>query len=413
MSFLSTAGTRNMSDSGGSAAMHSRAAVRAPDRGRTLAAAPPHVLHVFATFCAAGSQVRTAALVNAFGEAYRHTFVVCDGRTEAVALLDPGVQFELAPLPRVEGPLGMLRAMRQVLAQHAPDLLLTYNWGTMDAVLAARSLRLRHHIHHEDGFNIDEAKRLKARRNFTRRVALRSTDLFVPSRTLEQIARRKWRLPRVHFIPNGVDATRFAADPVQGAAFRASLGIPADALVIGSIGHLRAVKNFPRLVRAAAAIDPRAVGGRAVHLVLVGEGEQRATIEAAAARCAPPGGKVHLPGHIVDLKGAYSAFDVFTLTSDSEQQPVSLLEAMSAGCAVAATDVGDIRLSLPSEARGQCVPLGPHVEAGLAEAFARLLGDDALRARLGEVGRRHVQHEFSLERMQDAHAKLWRAALAR
>ena len=383
---------------------------------------PPHLLHVFSTFCAAGPQVRTAGLVNYYGLDFRHTFVACDGRTEATELLDRGVSYDVAHVSRAEGPLGGVRAMRELLLETRPDLLLTYNWGAMDAVLAARSLRLYRHLHHEDGFNSDEATRLKARRNFTRRVALRRVDIVVPSRTLEQIARRKWRLPRVHFIPNGVDVTRFRAPDQDGArgggggaAFRAELGIPPEALVIGSVGHLRPVKNYPRLVRVASALDPRAFGGRPLHVVIVGEGNERPAIEAIAAAVASAGRssvRVHLPGHRADLAGAYAAFDVFTLTSDSEQQPVSLLEAMAAGRAVAATDVGDVRATLPEVARRFVVPLGPAVEQNLADAFTRLLADDGARAALGRAAVDHVIREFSLERMADAHGALWRAALA-
>jgi glycosyltransferase involved in cell wall biosynthesis len=380
---------------------------------------PPHLLHVFSTFCAAGPQVRTAGLVNYYGLDFRHTFVACDGRTEATELLDEGVSYDVAHVTRAEGPLGGLRAMRQLLVETRPDLLLTYNWGAMDAVLAARSQRLhgrlRGHLHHEDGFNSDEATRLKARRNFTRRVALRRVDVVVPSRTLEQIARRTWRLPRVHFVPNGVDVARFRAVDTRGAAFRAELGIPPEALVIGSVGHLRPVKNFPRLVRAAAALDPRACGGRPLHVVIVGEGGERPAIEATAAAVAAAGRsplRVHLPGHRADLSSVYPAFDVFTLTSDSEQQPVSLLEAMAAGRAVAATDVGDIRATLPEVARRYVVPLGPSVEHDLADALTRLLADGTERAALGRAALDHVTSEFSLERMASAHGALWRATLA-
>ncbi|MEZ6013648.1 MAG: glycosyltransferase [Planctomycetota bacterium] len=380
-----------------------------------MAQSVPHLLHVFTTFCAAGSQVRTTQLMNRFGARYRHTVIARDGRTEATALLAEDVPCEVMELPRLEGPLAGVRAMREALEAARPDLLMTYNWGTMDAVLAARSVRLARHVHHEDGFNADEAARLKGRRNFTRRVTLRRTDVIVPSRTLERIARRRWRLPRVHFIANGVAIERFGYDQARGAAFRAELGIPAEALVVGSVGHLRGVKCFPRLVRAAAAIDPAGLGGRPVHLVIVGEGEERGAIEAAAARSRPPGGAVHLPGHKQDLAGAYSAFDVFTLTSDSEQQPVSLLEAMAAGRPVVATDVGDIAATLPAAGRDGIVPLGTGaaVEEALGRALTRLLADPDLRARMGAAGRAHVAQEYDPDRMAVAHEAIWRGALAR
>ena len=372
----------------------------------------PHLLHVFPTFCAAGPQVRTAALMGGFKGAYRHTVVALDGRTEAADLVPESVSLELAQPPAVEGPLGGVRGIRRLIVAEKPDLLLTYNWGAMDAVLAARSVGQRRLVHHEDGFNADEAERLKARRNFTRRIALRRTDIVVPSRTLERIARRTWRLPRVNFIPNGVDTGRFARDPVAGAAFRAELGIDPEALIVGAVGHLRPVKNLTRLVRAAARIDGSAVG-RPVHLVLIGEGPTRGEIESTAAQLRPPGGDVHLTGHLTDLVPAFSAFDVFSLSSDSEQQPVSLLEALSTGCPVAATDVGDVKSSLPEEAQAQVVPLGRECIPALGAALTRLLVDPPLRERLAAAGVQHAQQHYSLQAMLDGYQRVWQAALAR
>ena len=168
----------------------------------------------------------------------------------------------------------------------------------------------------------------------------------------------------------------------------------------------------PPLLRGHLA--PEALRGRPLHVLLVGEGAERPRIEAEAARVSlPHGGRVHLAGHRTDLAAFYSAFDVFTLTSDSEQQPVSLLEAMATGAPVAATDVGDIAASLPPEARRFTVPLGPETDGALARTYGELLADAELREELSTAGRAHVVKEFSLERMAKAYEALWRGALGR
>lgn len=370
--------------------------------------APRHLLHVFSTFCAAGPQVRTALLMRAFGDRFRHTVVACDGRTEA-ADLAPGVDLRLREFQPVDGPMGAVRFGRRLLDEEKPDLLLTYNWGAMDAVLAARTARFRRHVHHEDGFNADEAERLKGRRNWTRRVSLFGRDLIVPSAGLETIARRTWRLSRVHFIPNGIDAAAFARDAEAGAAFRREHGIPEDAFAIGAVGHLRPVKNFGRLIRAAAGAPwPE---GRRPHLVIVGGGPEEDALRAEAARHDTI--DVTFTGHIAGLAPAYSAFDVFTLSSNSEQQPVSLLEAMAAGCPVAATDVGDIAATLPPEARVHVVPLGTQVEQHLGQALARLAADPERAATLAALGLERVQRDFSLDAMVSGYRKVFETAMAR
>lgn len=373
-----------------------------------MSGAPRHLLHVFSTFCAAGPQVRTALLMRAFGAGFRHTVVACDGRTEASELAG-GVDLRLRSFEPVPGPMGAVRFFRRLLDEEQPDLLLTYNWGAMDAVLAARTSRLRRHVHHEDGFNADEAQGLKGRRNWTRRFTLFGRDLIVPSSKLETIAKRTWRLSRVHLIPNGIDADRFDHDTAAGAAFRAAHGVPEGAFVVGAVGHLRPVKNFARLIRAAAGA-PWPEGCRP-HLLIVGAGPEETALRAAADRHDELG--VTFTGHLEDLRPAYSAMDAFALSSDSEQQPVSLLEAMAAGRPVAATDVGDIAATLPPEARVGVVPLGHAVEVHLGGALAALAEDPARAAALGAAERARVAADFSLDAMVEQYRDVFETAMAR
>ena len=264
---------------------------------------------------------------------------------------------------------------------------------------------MRRLVHHEDGFNIDEAQRLKLRRNWTRRLALAGVDVIVPSRQLERIGHDKWGLRRLHFIPNGIAASSFSRDPLLGAAFRESLGIPADATVIGTVGHLRKVKNFGRLLRAVAA-----AGVSPIHLVLVGDGEERERLEKISAAI---GGLVHFAGHLRDLRPAYSAFDIFALSSDSEQQPVSLLEAMAAGLPVCATDVGDIKATLPESQHEFICPLGPSVEAAMADGLSRLVRDPGRRSVLGAENLQHVEEYYCETAMLGAYEKVYTGAQSR
>lgn len=380
--------------------------------------APATLLHVFPTFVAAGLQQRAVQLMAAFGRRFRHTVVACDGRVDALALLPPGIDTRVVPPPAGSGPLGSVRAWRRLLAGERPDLLLTYNWGSFDAVLAGRSLGLAAHVHHEDGFNHDEAVRQKTRRVLARRFGLRRAyRIVVPSHNLVRIALEVWRLPpeRVQLVSNGVHTDRFRPeDPGRpergGPALREGLGIPADALVVGSVGHLRPVKNYPRLVEACAALPAQRYAARGVHLVLVGDGEERADLERLAGLHPPPGGRVHFLGHRDDLPPLYRAMDVFALSSDSEQQPVSLLEAMACGVPVVATDVGDIRAVLPPEAGGQVVPLAQGVP-GLARALDALLGDPERRRALGELGLERARSDYSFAAMLAAYGALYEAAI--
>ena len=380
-----------------------------------MAAEAPHLLHVFATFAPGGPQVRTARLLAALGGEYRHTVVAMDGRTDARELLSPELAVELVPPPAAAGFPRVLLALRGLLRRLSPDLLLTYNWGAIETVLAARTLGLARRIHHEDGFRPDEAAGFKRRRVLFRRLALAGGDaLIVPSRTLADLATGLWKQPprRVHYIPNGIEVDRFpprGSDAAGRRARRAELGVPVDAPVVGAVGHLRAEKNYPRLVRAFARLG----SSPPPHLLILGDGEERAELERLAAEPALRG-RVHLPGHREELAPWYGLMDAFAISSDTEQMPVALLEAMSAELPVVSTDVGDVRRMLPDGQGDLVVPLeGERTEELLAQALARLLADPEARARLGAENRRRVLERFTFEVMLDAYRERYRAALGR
>jgi len=378
---------------------------------------PAHLLHVFATFVAAGPQIRTARLMAGFGRRFRHTILAMDGRTGAAELIPPELDVAMRE-PPARGPWRRPRELSKMLRELRPDLLLTYNWGSFDAVLAARfgaALRGLAHVHHEDGFNLDEARKQKRRRVLLRRFGLtRARKVVVCSRGLARIARESWRIPdgRLQLIENGILTDRFG--PGENPQLRREFDIPEDALVIGSVGHLRPVKNFARLLRAVAGIDRGRLGGRPPHLLLAGDGPGRDELLALARRLSPSGGVLTLAGHLTDLSDFYRAMDLFALTSDSEQHPVALLEAMCSGLPVVATDVGDIRSIVPEEQLGFLVPLGSgEPEARLSRLFEDLALDAALRARLGRQNRERVLDRYTFETMFEAYRKTYQTALGR
>ncbi|MBM3977337.1 MAG: glycosyltransferase [Planctomycetes bacterium] len=368
-------------------------------------AAPPRLLHCFPTFAAGGAQVRLIRLLAATAGSYEHAVLALDGNTSARELFEPGCGAAFpAPPPRA-GTLSSLRALRALLRREHPTLVLTYNWGAIEAAMAARSLGLPL-LHHEDGFRPDEVHGQKPRRVWTRRLALRGADLVVPSRTLERIALASWRLARerVHYIANGIRSERYGP-PDRNLGLRAELGLDERDLVIGTVAHLRAEKNLLRLLGAVARLPSP------VKLLVLGDGPERGALEARAAR-PELAGRVVFAGHRADLPPWYRAFDAFALSSDTEQMPLSLLEAMASGLACASTDVGDVRDMLPGEQRAQVVPAaaGEAGEVELARALEPLLADPALRARLGRLNRARAEREFAFDAMVRAHARLWEAS---
>jgi glycosyltransferase involved in cell wall biosynthesis len=358
---------------------------------------PRTVLSVFATFAVGGPQVRFAALANRYGPRYRHLIVAMDGNTACRERLSPSLDVNFPAVPIRKGAtFANLRVFRRFLRTQRPDVLVTNNWGSIEWAMANLPKLVRH-VHIEDGFGPEERDHQIRRRVLTRRLALRWSAVALPSQTLTRIATEIWRLaPRhVHTIPNGIDITRFPGthDATVAAAWHGT------GPVIATVAALRAEKNLGRLLRAFAV----AVRTRPARLVIVGDGPERAGLEALAAalgiaQC------VSFLGHSADPAASYPGFDLFALSSDTEQMPIALIEAMAAGLPVAATDVGDVRRML-TEANAPFVVARD--DAALAAGLAALLDNPALRGRIGAANRAKAIAAFDQERMFTAYAALF------
>ena len=365
----------------------------------------PRLLHVHGSFSLGGKEARAVRLMNLWGDRANHTIVSAAPDAMGARLaIDPAIDVSFPDPPPLTGRAGAgrFRALGRFLSGF--DLVLTYNWGAMDAVMAHRLcfpfLRLPPLIHHEDGFNIEEAERLKTTRNIYRRVALqRAQAVVVPSIRLNEIARTTWRQPasKVHLIRNGIDVARYA-DAVPDAI--PGLVRSPGKMLVGTLAGLRPVKNIPRLVRAIAPHR------HALQLVVIGEGPERDVILAEATKHGLD--DISLPGFLPDPARFLGLLDIFALSSDSEQFPISLVEAMAAGLPVASTDVGDVAQMVAPENQ----PFIAIDEGALSAALGQLAANDGLRHRLGEANLRRAQRDFEEAAMLDAYAGLYGQALS-
>ncbi|MFM5894550.1 MAG: glycosyltransferase [Novosphingobium sp.] len=371
---------------------------------------PLRVLHLHSTFSPGGKELRAAKLMNAFGAGVEHVVVSgVPGELGAAAAVDPAVTVSFPDdFPSLIGKPGPLRWWRIARAMQAFDLVLTYNWGSMDAVgarwLYRRVLRLPPLVHHEDGFNSDEATGLKPIRNRFRRLTLRAAAAtVVPSQVLEAIARTAWHVPaaRLKRIPNGIPLGEYEGDRPGDLP-----GLPKrpGTRWLGTMAGLRAVKNLPRLVRAFAALPAE------WELVIVGEGPERGAILAEAARLGVAD-RVHLPGFAANPATVLPLFDLFALSSDSEQFPISVVEAMAAGLAVVSPAVGDVSHIVAESNRPFITP--PGNETALAAALVDLAEDTSRRDTIGAANRARAQAEFGEEVMIAAYRQTYGAALER
>ncbi|WP_425230332.1 glycosyltransferase family 4 protein [Sphingomonas sp.] len=370
---------------------------------------PVRILHLHSSFDLGGKEARAVRLMSAWGDRARHTIVSgVPGALGARAAIAPEIAYEIAQdPPSLTGTPGLARFEALARYMRRFDLVLTYNWGAIDGVMARRAYPsgMPPVVHHEDGFNADEAERLKVQRNVYRRIALSAAHaLAVPSYLLERIALQVWKQPpaRVHRIANGIATAAYATPPAADAI--PGLVKRDGETVIGALAGLRAVKNLPMLVRAAGGVAGR------VRLVIVGEGPERGAIEAAALAMGLADQLV-MPGFLPEPHRYVGLFDILALSSLSEQQPISVMEGMAAGLAIVATDVGDVKVMVAPENRPYIAPAGN--EVFLRDALQPLVSHPDGRRQIGQLNRARATGEYDEAVMIARYRALYEAALGR
>ena len=374
-----------------------------------MATERPRVLQIIDTLGVGGTELGLARLVGRTKEQFEHA-VLCireGGGTAAqleaqhVPVLElhkpPGTQWQL-PL-RIAGICRHLR----------PHIVHTRNWGTMDAVIGACLARVPVLVHGEHGFGIGDVTGAHLHRRWVRRILSAGIDRFVAvSEHLRNLLVDELgiRPSKVTLIRSGIDVERFQtrADCTE---LRAQLGYAQDDFVIGSVGRLDPVKNFPALIDAMAAVVTRLPRAR---LMVAGAGpdEQRLRQQVQSAGL---NGQIRLLGYRKNIPELLNIMDVFVLPSLAEGTCNAILEAMAVGLPVVATRVaGNPELVLDG-ATGLLV--SPQDFRALADRIQFYANNPDIRRQHGLAGREHVLRYYTVEHMVDAYADLYRGELAR
>ena len=113
--------------------------------------------------------------------------------------------------------------------------------------------------------------------------------------------------------------------------------------------------------------------------------------------------KIIFAGNIDDPSRILGAFDIFAISSDTEQMPLSIIEAMAAGLPIAGVDVGDIKEMVSDENRRFIVARQTEELAG---AILNLLSDSETRLHIGAANRKHAWSNYTLNRMVHSYQQL-------
>jgi sugar transferase (PEP-CTERM/EpsH1 system associated) len=298
--------------------------------------------------------------------------------------------------------------LASIIRRENPGVIHTQSWSGIDAAIAKMIARRGRVVHSEHGRSYPHIHSEPLKRRIARRCLYHLADaVFAVSSEVRDYYCRQTGFPsaKMRVISNGIDVRRI--DRMIGPAMRRELKIGADDFVVGTVARLDATKDTITLARAFAKLYLSRCRTD-LKLLIVGDGDQRKTIEAFVAghglRHA-----VIFTGMRCDAPGLLGAMDVFALPSLSEGMPVTVLEAMSARLPVVAANVGALPEMVVEGVTGFLVePRDPDV---LAERLSRFLADRGLALQFGAAARRKVENDHSLDSMLKRYADLYRSVM--
>lgn len=227
--------------------------------------------------------------------------------------------------------------------------------------------------------------------------------------TFNQRPIARWRGRKALLLNNAIHLERFqaSADPQQVRAERAKLGWRPDERIIGSVGRLSKEKRYDVLIAAAALVRDQMPQ---VKFVVVGDGAQREVLQQQVARLGLQ--KTFLfVGMRTDVRPFYALMDLFVLPSVWEGLPTVILESMTCGIPVVATDIPGTRELITHGRTGWLTP--PNDAAGLAESILAALRSPAACQRIVQTARQEVAPRFAFEQVAKRYERLYLDLLGR
>jgi len=220
------------------------------------------------------------------------------------------------------------------------------------------------------------------------------------SRPLARLFRKK---PVLAY--NALNADRFARKDIDGTIVRQELGLPIDAIIVGSVGRLTKQKGYEFLVRSFPGILQQFPNA---YLLIVGGGELKEDIEGEARRLGITD-RVCIPGPVTNIERIYTVLDLFVSSSLWEGLPTVIMEAMVSQVPVIATAVSGNTELVRHRQTGLLIPSGD--SQVLTTAVNQLLHDRSFARQLAAAAGRHVLAHFSMSAVAKQHLDLYSALI--
>jgi glycosyltransferase involved in cell wall biosynthesis len=301
--------------------------------------------------------------------------------------------------------LGYFFRVARLIRRQGIDVLHAHSGCFFYAAIFARLAGVKRFIYTAHGLPI--LNRLQDR--VEDHLAGMACSAIVPvSEEIRKVLEGRMPLAKGKMVPilNGIDTDRFRPFAAEGDCRRMLLkyALPEKSFLVGSVGRLDPVKNYPMLLRAFARL-PR--GSREPHLVFVGDGPCRRELEKMAEEMGIAA-RVTFLGRQYRVHEIMPLLDVFVLSSITEGTSVALLEAQACGVPAVVTDVGgNGNIIRHGESGFLC---GVNDDSVMAGALERLRGDCGSAQSMGLRARARVIDLFGLDAMVRHHERIYQAA---
>lgn len=374
---------------------------------------PPLIAHVIFHLGIGGLENGLVNLINHIPQnRYRHAIVCLKGFSEFHKRLNRD-DVEVIALNKREGKdFSVYGKLYRAFRKLKPDIVHTRNLAAMEAQVVAAAAGVKARVHGEHGRDVFDLDGKNRKYNLLRKTIRPFIHHFTTvSKDLERWLIDTVNVPRtrVHQIYNGVEHLRFHPDNVVSVEAFPPGFLDGNPFVIGSVGRMAEVKDFPTLVKAFLLLcEKLSATGRPLRLVMVGDGVARAQCE-ALLRSAGAEQLAWLPGEREDIPQLMSMMNLFVLPSLAEGISNTILEAMASGLPVVATRVGgNSELVLEGETGGLVPPGNP---AALAQAIDSYYQNDAIAREHGQRARRVIEQQFSMHAMTNGYLAVYDHAL--
>jgi sugar transferase (PEP-CTERM/EpsH1 system associated) len=376
---------------------------------------PPLILHVIHHLVMGGMETGLVNLINRLPETrFRHAIACVEDYSDFRDRIQRK-DVEVVAMHRSRiGTWGLRKAIFDLCRRLKPTIVHSRNMSGLDAILPAYFAGVRHRVHGEHGWDVNDLDGIGFKPALLRRLHAPFVERYVTVSThLEDYLVERVKVPRskITQIYNGVDTRRF--EPRNASSVSAlPLGFTdRDSIVLGTVGRIQPVKDQATLVRAFADLlrSNREMARRA-RLVVIGDGPLLSNLR-KLVETLDIASSVWLPGSLSNVPDLLRSFDVFVLPSLSEGISNTILEAMATGLPVLATRAGGNVELVEEGATGRL--FAPGDVEGLVSLLGELVTNDPLRQRMAVSARQVSIQRFGIERMIEQYEATYESLIRR